>query len=266
MNYTNNFETLHCDEPRNHILRVTLSRPETANALNTQMGHELLLLFSNLVLDTDGLRCVILTGSGERAFCAGGDLKERNGMSDEAWQKQHIVFEQAFYAIMDCPIPVIAAVNGAAYGGGCELALAADFIHAADSARFALTEARLGIIPGAGGTQNLPRALGTRRAKELIFSAQPFTALEAESWGLLNKVWSGETLMQGVLEIAERIASNGPVSVRQAKRAISLGSETDLTTGLALEVEAYHRTVPTEDRREGVRAFNEKRRPVFQGR
>lgn len=260
------FETLLCDHPAAHVLRVTLNRPQVANALNTQMGRDLLGLFSGLRLDTRDLRAIVLTGAGDRAFCAGGDLRERDGMSDETWRRQHAIFEQAYYAVMDCPVPVIAAVNGAAYGGGCELALAADFIHAARSARFALTETRLGIIPGCGGTQNLARAVGGRRARELIMSASPFTAEEAERWGMVNRIWEPDRLMTGVLGVAETIAANGPLAVRQAKRAISLGAETDLGTGLAIEVEAYNRTVPSDDRREGVLAFNEKRKPVFHGR
>ncbi len=260
------FETLLCDMPSEHVLRVTLNRPDSANALNTQMGRDLLALFSGLILDQQGLRCIVLTGAGGRAFCAGGDLKERNGMSDADWQLQHAVFEQAFYAIGDCPVPVIAAIEGAAYGGGLEMALFADFIHCSASARFAMPEARLGIIPGGGGTQNLARAAGLRRAKELIFACEPFTAEEAAAWGIVNRVWPDGELEAGVLALAARIAAHAPVAVRQAKRAMSLGIETDLRTGLGIEVEAYNRTVPTEDRREGVLAYNEKRTPKFTGR
>ena len=125
---------------------------------------------------------------------------------------------------------------------------------------------RLGIIPGGGGTQNLARAIGSRRAKELIFTGDSFSAQEAESWGMLNKVWAAEKLAQGVCDLAQQIASNAPIAVQQAKRAIVVGAETDLKTGLALEVEAYNRTIPTEDRHEGVAAFNEKRRANFKGR
>lgn len=259
------FETLTLSRPDPHVLLVTLNRPDRANALNTQMGRDLLELFRALQLSAAGLRCVILTGAGERTFCAGGDLRERDGMSDAVWADQHVIFEQAFYALMDCPIPVIAAVNGAAYGGGCEMALACDFIIAAQTARFALTETSLGIIPGAGGTQNLPRALGTRRAKQLILTAQPFDAQEAADWGMVNEVVAPEALLPRVLALAARIAANGPIAVVQAKRAITRGSETDLRTALALEVEAYNRCVPTADRREGVLAFNEKRPPDFRG-
>jgi enoyl-CoA hydratase/carnithine racemase len=259
------FQTLLCSRPAPHVLLVQFNRPEAANALNTQMGRDVLSLFQTLQLDPSDVRCVVLTGVGAKAFCAGGDLKERNGMANADWGRQHLLFEQAFYALMACPIPVLAAVNGAAYGGGCEFALACDFIYAADHARFAMTETRLGIIPGGGGTQNLPRAVGSRRARELIFTGAPFAADEALDWGMLNRVIPSAELMPQALHTASAIARNAPVAVRQAKRAIQIGAETDLTTGLALEIEAYNRTVPTADRREGIAAFNEKRAPQFRG-
>jgi enoyl-CoA hydratase/carnithine racemase len=259
------FETLLCDEPAPQVLRVQFNRPELANALNTQMGKDLLALFSELLLDPGDLRAVVLTGAGDRAFCAGGDLKERNGMSQADWKRQHAIFEQAAYHMMDCPIPLIAAVNGSAFGGGCEFALACDFIYAASTAKFALTETKLGIIPGCGGTQTLARAVGARRAKELIYRALPFTADEAQRWGMVNQVCAPETLMDTVLEVAASIAANAPIAVRQAKRAISTGIETDLKTGLALEIEAYNRAADTGDRLEGIAAFNEKRKAVFRG-
>src|ERR1700761_6903929 len=260
------FETVTAERRDNDILLVTLNRPEAANALNTRMGLDLMGLFEALTTDLEGLRVVILTGRGTKAFCAGGDLKQRNGMTDEAWQAQHLVFERMLRAILACPIPVIAAVNGAAYGGGCEIAAAADFVYASTNARFALTEVTLGIMPGAGGTQNLPRAIGERRAKELILSGLPFTAAEAEQWGLVNRVLPPDELLPATLAIAERIAANGPLSVRQAKQAIHRGLQMSLADGLAFEIEAYNRLVPTEDRREGVRAFNEKRKPKFEGK
>jgi enoyl-CoA hydratase len=259
------FSTLLLDRRDNGILLVTLNRPEAANAMNTQLGLDLMALFESFSVDLEGLRVVILTGQG-RAFCAGGDLKQRNGMTDEAWQAQHLVFERMLRAILACPLPVIAAVNGAAYGGGCEIAAATDFVYAAAEARFALTEVTLGIMPGAGGTQNLPRAVGERRAKELILSGLPFSAAEAEQWGLVNRVLPPNELLPATLAIAERIAANGPLSVRQAKQAIHRGLQMSLADGLAFEIEAYNRLVPTEDRREGVRAFNEKRKPKFEGK
>jgi enoyl-CoA hydratase/carnithine racemase len=260
------FETIRLERAGSGQIELTLNRPERANALNTQMGRELLAVFSRLLVDPQDVRCVILTGAGQKAFCAGGDLKEREGMTDEAWRGQHAIFEQAFYALMDCPVPVIAAVNGAAFGGGCELALACDIIYAAEGARFAQTETRLGIIPGGGGTQTLTRAVGARRAKELIFAARPFTAREAFAWGMVNRVCEGSRLLEQARALAEEIAGNAPLAVRQAKRAITVGGESDLKTGLAFEIEAYNRTVTTEDRREGVAAFNEGRRPRFNGR
>src|SRR5262249_49534898 len=148
--------------------------------------------------------------------------------------------ERTIVQMIECPVPVIAAVNGAAYGGGCELALAADFIYAASNARFALTETRLGIIPGAGGTQTLPRAIGTRRAMELIYTASPFTADEAFSWGLVNKVVPGERLLEETWNVAERIAANAPLAVRQAKKSIRVGVQMDIHHGLQFALEAYN--------------------------
>src|SRR5438270_1118035 len=170
------FETIVVSRDHNDILLVTLSRPEVSNALNTRMGLDLVELSEALAIDLEGLRVVIITGQGEKAFCAGGDLKQRNGMTDEAWRSQHLIFERMVRALMGCPIPLVAAVNGAAYGGGCEIAAASDFVYAASNARFALTEVTLGIMPGAGGTQNLARAVGERRAKELILSGLPHRA------------------------------------------------------------------------------------------
>jgi enoyl-CoA hydratase len=253
-------------EPQGAVLLVKLSRPEVLNAINTQMGHDLLDLWTRLTVDPGDTRCVVLTGSGDRAFCAGGDLKERDGMTQATWQAQHELFERAFVALMELPTPVIAAVNGHAYGGGLETALACDFIYAARGARFALSEVRLGIMPGGGGTQNLPRAVGERRAKELILTAKAFNAEEGAAWGLINRVCEPASLLKEALETANTIAENAPLSVRQAKKSIHYGLQTDLLTGYRLEIEAYNRLVDTEDRREGVRAFNEKRKPNFKGK
>jgi enoyl-CoA hydratase/carnithine racemase len=161
---------------------------------------------------------------------------------------------------------VIAAVNGAAVGGGCEIAAACDFIYAARHARFALTEVTLGIMPGAGGTQNLARAVGTRRASEIILTGKPFSAEQGERWGLVNEVCEPEALMERVMETVRIIAGNAPISIRQAKQSIRRGVDMSISDGLAFEIEAYNRMVPTSDRREGVNAFNEKRRPDFKGK
>ena len=154
-------ETLTVDAPREHVVLVTLNRPEVANAMNTQMGIDLLETFDGFCASPNKQRCIVITGAGPKAFCAGGDLKQRNGMTDEQWQDQHLIFERAIRAMIDCPVPIIAAVNGAAYAGGLEISLCADFIYAVEHARFALTEVTLGIMPGAGGTQNLPTCGGT---------------------------------------------------------------------------------------------------------
>jgi enoyl-CoA hydratase/carnithine racemase len=233
--------------------------------MNTRMGLDLLEIFTELFAKPDICRAVVVTGAGERAFCAGGDLKERQGMSDDQWQAQHLIFERMIRAILECPMPVIAAVNGAAYAGGCEIALGCDFIYAARTARFALTEVTLGIMPGCGGTQNLPRAVGERRAKELIMSGNPFSAEEALQWGLVNRVCEPDKLLGDALEIARKIAGNGPIAVRQAKHAVHHGLDLSLANGMLLEIQAYNRLPPTQDRREGILAFNEKRRPVFKG-
>jgi enoyl-CoA hydratase/carnithine racemase len=259
------FDTLRAEERPDDILLVTFCRPEVANAFNTRAAVELCDVFGRVQTE-QRYRCVVLTGAGERAFCAGADLKERNSLSDEQWRAQHETFERMFASVRDCPVPVLAAVNGAAYAGGLELVLLCDFAYASRSARFALTEVSLGIMPGGGGTQTLARAVGERRAKELILAAQPFSAEEALSWGIVNKICEAGKVLDDTLEVAGRIASLAPLSVRQAKHAIRRGLDMDLRSAMLLEIEAYNRLVGTEDRKEGIRAFNEKRRPKFIGR
>ncbi|MDP6707983.1 MAG: enoyl-CoA hydratase-related protein [Alphaproteobacteria bacterium] len=249
-----------------NLLLVTLNRPEVSNAINTQMGRDLRDLFEGLVPDPGEVRVVVVTGAGDKAFCAGGDLKERKGMTDAAWQHQHAIFERMTLALLDCPVPVIAAVNGAAYGGGTEITCAMDFAYAATTARFALTEVTLGIMPGGAGTQNLPRIAGPRRAKEIIFTGRPFSAEEALAWGVVNKVCAPESLLDETLETAGRIAANAPLSIQQAKKSIHFGLQMDIRSGMFFEIEAYNRLVGTEDRHEGVLAFNERRKPDFKGR
>jgi enoyl-CoA hydratase len=259
-------ETLRLEEVAPELLLVTLDRPQAANALNTQMMRDLEALWTRLTAMPGAVRCVVLTGAGERAFCAGADLKERHGMSDADWQAQHVIFERQYWALLDVPVPVIAAVNGHAYAGGLEMMLACDFAYAVPAARFALTEVTLGIMPGAGGTQLLPRAVGERRAKELILTGRPFAAESARDWGLVNRLVEREALMDEALATAAAIADNAPLAVRQAKKAIHAGLQLDLRSGLLFEIEAYNRLVPSADRREGIRAFNEKRKPRFTGR
>jgi enoyl-CoA hydratase len=260
------YETIKLERRGAHVLLLTFNRPERGNAMNTQMGLDLREVFQDLYVDVEDLRCVVVTGSGEKIFCAGGDLKDRHGMTDEQWQQQHAVFEQMVRNMRESPIPIIGAVNGAAYGGGCEFALSCDFVYAAEHARFALTEITLGIMPGAAGTINLPHAVGERRAREIIYTGSPFSAADAHAWGLVNRVCSAADLLSDTLATAERIATNAPISVRQAKKSMTISTQVDRHIGYMFELEAYNRMVPSEDRHEGVRAFNEKRKPEFKGR
>lgn len=260
------YPTLRLAPQDEHVLLVILHRPEALNALNTQMGLDLLDLFTRLTAEPAGVRCVLLTGHGDKAFCAGGDLKERDGMTQAQWQAQHEIFERAFIAIMECPLPIVVALNGHARGGGLEMALCGDFIYASSRHRYALPEVTLGIMPGGCGTQNLARAVGERRAKELVLAGIAFSAEEGVAWGAFNRACDPASLQAEALAIAQTIAANAPLSVRQAKKAVHYGLQVDLLTGYRFEIEAYNRLVDTEDRREGVRAFNEKRKPDFQGR
>jgi enoyl-CoA hydratase len=260
------YETLrltHSDET--HVVTVEMHRPQALNAMNTAMGRELLDCFETLFWDQE-TRVVVLTGAGGKAFCVGGDLKERQGMTDAAWRQQHVIFEQAAFRVLHCPHPVLAAVEGFAMGGGCELALLADFVVASETAVFAVPEVTRGIFPGIGGTQLLPRIVGTPFAKEMIFTGRRVPAAEAKEVGLVNRLVPAGEARREAQEIAATIARNGPIAVRQAKKAIAWGAETDLETGMRLAIEAYNITVHTEDRLEGVRAFNERRPPQFKGR
>lgn len=262
---TSSYETLRLRLVGQHVLQVTLHRPDAANALNTQMGREMLQLWNALTEDAGAVRCVVMTGTGSKIFCAGGDLKERNGMSKRQWQLQHELFERMYWTLADLPLPVIAAVNGHAYGGGMEMALCCDFVYVSDAARFALPEVTLGIMPGAGGTQNLPRAVGERRAKELLMTGQPLSAAQALEWGVANSVFPGEQVLARALDTAAVIAGNAPLSVRQIKKSVRYGGQMELRTAYRFEVEAYNHLVDTTDRVEGVRAFVEKRKPSFTG-
>jgi enoyl-CoA hydratase len=251
--------------PDGHVVTVELNRPEALNAMNTAMGEDLVRCFEALQWDRTA-RCVVFTGAGAKAFCVGGDLKEREGLADETWRAQHAIFEAAAAKVLHCPVPVIAAVEGFAMGGGCELAVLSDFIVASETAVFAVPEVTRGIFPGIGGTQLLPRIIGAPLAKEMIFTGRRVPAAEAKAIGLVNHLVPAGQARGKALEIAQVIADNGPIAVRQAKKAVSWGSETDLETGMALAIEAYNVTVTTDDRLEGVRAFNEKRKPNFKGK
>jgi len=256
-------KTVEINEPAEGVRVVTLSRPDSANALNTAMGEELLALWGALAKDP-AVRVAVLTGAG-RFFCAGADLKERDGMTDEAWSAQHVMFEAMIRAQLACPFPIIAAVNGAAMGGGCEMALACDFAWASDAARLGLPEVGLGIIPGLGGTQYVVRAAGERRAAELLMSGLPIDAAQALEFGLVNRVVPAAELEAQVLERARVIASKAPLSVKALKKVVRGGAALPLEAAMELELFEYNRLFTTRDRREGVAAFNQKRSPVFRG-
>ena len=250
---------------RGPVAVISFNRPAAMNALSTQMARDLLSVLEELALD-DAVFAAVLTAEGDRAFCVGADLKERKNMSREEMKKQRALFVRAFTAVAMFPKPLVAAVNGYALGGGTEFALGCDFIIASENAVFGLPEVGLAIIPGGGGTQLLPRVIGRSRAKELIFTGRRISAAEALELGLVNHVVPAAQLMEKTMAIMQEIAANGPIALQQAKRAINLGVELDLHTALALEAECYNVCLATEDRDEGLKAFNEKRKPVYRGR
>jgi len=252
-------------ERQGNLAHLVLNRPEVLNAIDNTLGEELGAACEELAADVS-VWAIILRGAGERAFSAGADLKARRDFSPEQWAAQRALFRSMFKKMRMLPQPMIAAVHGFALGGGTELAMLADFIVASDDAVFGLTEVSLGIIPGGGGTQNLPRLIGRNRAKELIFTARRITAAEAKQLGLVNHVVAREQLLPTATMIAQEILKNSPFAVRQAKWAIDCGVDLPLEDGLECEHEAYLRAIASEDRREGITAFNEKRPPQFAGR
>ncbi len=252
-------------EKRDGIAILTLNRPNVMNAFNQALLAALKDVIDNLFFSKD-IRVVIITGAGEKAFCAGADLKERAGMSDEMVRKFIFTIRNLFTSIENLNKPVIAAVNGIALGGGTELALAADIRIASNRASMGLTETRLAIIPGAGGTQRLPRIVGLGKAKELIFTGRRVNGEEALEIGLVNKLCSADLLLEESIKMASMILETGPIAIEQAKYAINAGFETNIHTGLGIESNAYWLTIPTEDRMEGLTAFREKRKPVYKGK
>lgn len=248
----------------NGIATVTFNRPKALNALNNALLTEFARALDEITMD-DTVRALILTGAGEKAFIAGADITELatfNALQAKAFSQAG---HNAISRLADLPIPVIAAVNGYALGGGNEMALACDFIYASTNAMFGLPEINLGLIPGFGGTQRLARLIGRNRAKEMIFTGKMISAEEAEKIGLVNRVCRPEILLEEVLKTAQTIASKGKVSLRAAKQAINAGIETDLVTGCRIEIDAFALCMASEDAREGTRAFLEKRPPQFKG-
>ena len=245
-----------------HIALITINRPQRLNAISNTLIEELTALMRSL--DAGGaLRAAILTGAGERAFCVGMDLKERAGMSDDELALQRPRMFEMFAAVRKYPLPLIAAVNGHALGGGLEFALCCDFIYASTAATFGMPEVSRGIMPGGGASQLLPRLVGTARASEMIYTGASIGAEEAGRIGLVNRVLAPAELLPAAKATAQLIAANAPVGVRQSKRAIHFGASVE--AGIGFENEAYRAVLTSADRREGYVAFNEKRVPVFKG-
>jgi enoyl-CoA hydratase len=246
------------------IATITFNRPKALNALNQALLAELSRALDTIAED-ESVRVLILTGAGEKSFVAGADITELATFS----ALQAKVFSRAGHAVIaklqQLPIPVMAAVNGFALGGGCEIALACDFIYAAENARFGLPEITLGLIPGFGGTQRLPRLIGSNMAKELIFTGKMLAAGEAAQLGLVNKVVPGAALMEEVLKTARDIAAKGRVCLRAAKQAVNHGLNVDLASGCHIETDAFALVLSSPDAKEGTTAFLEKRKAVFTG-
>jgi enoyl-CoA hydratase/carnithine racemase len=247
-----------------HIAEVVLDRPEAMNAISTAMARDLLAATSALAADRP-VRAVIVSSSRAKAFCVGADLKERNSFTDDDLRRQRDTTRAAYRGVLDLPVPAIAAVEGFALGGGCEIALACDLIVADTSAVLGLPEVSVGVIPGGGGTQLLTRRIGWSRAADLVFTARRVGADEAYRLGLVDRLVDSGGAREAALDIAEAIVANSPVGLRNAKRAMRLGLDVDLATGLEVEDSAWRATAFSGDRAEGVRAFAEKRPPNWPG-
>ncbi len=252
-------------EQQGPIGYITLNRPEVMNAFNFDMLQTLSTYVDSIRINPD-IRLVIIQSSSDRAFSVGADLKERKALPAPLVIRNLNKFAEVFTNIEHLPQPTICVLNGYAFGGGFELALACDFRIASTTAIVGLTETSLGIIPGAGGTQRLPRLIGETKAKELIFTSRRVTADEGYAIGLYTKIADPSSLHATVSEFADAILANAPIAVQQAKFAIGQGVKVDLHTGLQIERKAYEVTIPTEDRIEALNAFAEKRKPIFKGK
>lgn len=252
-------------EQKNHVAVVTLNRPDAMNAFNYDMLVELGQVADAIRINPD-IRLVIFSAAGGRAFSVGADLKERKTLTTEQVKRNIYKIGEVFTTIENLPQPTIAMMDGFAFGGGMELALACDFRIASKRSLMGLTETSLAIIPGAGGTQRLPRLIGESKALELILTAKKMNAEEAYHYGILTKVTEDDTLIADTEAFAEAILANGPIALQQAKFAVKNGMNADLQTGLSIERKAYELTIPTEDRVEALLAFGDKRKPNFKGR
>lgn len=251
-------------EVENNIATITINRPPV-NPLNTQVFNELSDVFSKLD-EEDDVRAIILTGSGEKAFVAGADISEMAGLDLVGINKMNKVSRSVFTQIENSTKPVIAALNGMALGGGLELALVCDLRISTEKAKFAFPEVGLGIIPGGGGTQRLPKIVGQGIAKELLYFGEMFDAVRALELGIVNKVVPAEEVIPVAKEWAKKLAQKPPVALQMVKQAVNAGSNTDIDSGLIIEAACFGNAFSTEDRKEGLNAFVEKRKPVYTGR
>lgn len=246
------------------VVELVLDRPEAMNAISTAMARELADATTGLAADLT-VRAVVITSSHPKAFCVGADLKERNSFTDADLIAQRPIARAAYTGVLELPVPAIAAVDGFALGGGCEIALSCDLIIAGDEATLGLPEVGVGVIPGGGGTQLLTRRIGSSRAARAIFTAEKFPAAAARDLGFVDELVPAGTARERALELATTIAGNSPVGVRNAKKAMRLGLGTDLRAGLEIEDACWRATAFSPDRAEGVAAFAEKRRPDWPG-
>ncbi|WP_281975532.1 enoyl-CoA hydratase [Halobacillus litoralis] len=252
------------EEVEPHVYLLMLKRPEAANALSIRMLDDLAEKAEEIKRRPE-IRVVLITGEGNKAFCAGADLKERSTMSDDEVIQTVRKIGDTIRLIEEIPVPTIGLLNGVAFGGGLELALACDLRIMSTSAKVGMTETSLAIIPGAGGTQRLTRLIGLGKAKAMIYSAKAVEADRAHKLGLVEYIHEPQFLMQEAKDFASTIARNGPVAIRQAKKAINEGFDTKLEDGLKIERACYEKTIPTSDRIEGLQAFKEKRKPEYKG-
>ena len=249
-------------DPDTHVAELVLDRPEAMNAVSTELAYCIGEACAALSADRQ-VRAVVLTSTHPRAFCVGADLKERNSLSDQELSRQRPYSRAAYTGVLDLPVPAVAAVHGYALGGGFELALSCDLIVADPTAVVGLPEVSVGVIPGGGGTQLLPRRVGAARAAELVFTARRVEAAEARELGLVDRLAAEGAARDDALALAARIAANSPVGLRAAKRALRTGWGMDLHAGLDIEDAAWRTVAFSADRAEGVAAFNEKRKPSW---
>ena len=258
------------DIRENGVIVVSLNRPEARNALNTNLAIELNKVFEGIKdksikpKGNSSVKALVLTGHG-KAFCAGADLKERLGMSEQQWEAQHKIFQKCCQTFQSLPVPLIAAANGHAFGGGLELICLSDWAYASEKALFGFPEVRLGIFPGLGGTQTLPRLIGINSARRLILTGVTFTAMEGHQLGLFSKLKAnGEATLEAAVSDANEVAKNGPSAVQLAKRAIWEGYQTSFDDAWSLSLELYGKAFKSSERVEGINAYNEKRNPKFE--